>query len=388
MMASNKVKLRNLSKKSKGAKRALMLLKRPDLLLASILVGNNFANILASALVTILMIDYFDGNVLLGSIILTLVILIFSEITPKTIASVNPEAFAMKSSWALKSLVWILRPLVWFTNIISSRLLNFLNVDPMESASNDNLNSDELRTLLDEHGDLIPNQSREMLSSILGMEELTVEDIMTPQAEIIGIDLNQSIESAIKIISSSYYSRLPVFKGSIDSIIGMLHLKDSHQFIKRLEQKVNVQETLLETTFISQTTTLSRQLNQFQKQDSNLGLVVDEYGEIQGLLTMEDIFNEIVGKFGAAKEELEKEFIQKKDGSVIADGNSKIRDLNNHVGWDLDEDGSKTINGAIIEHLDQIPQENLCLELGGYRVEVLQIEENFITKVKINKKGS
>ena len=365
-----------------------MLLKRPDTLLASILVGNNFANILASALVTILMIDYFDGNVLLGSVILTLIILIFSEITPKTIASVNPEVFAIKSSWALKSLVWIFKPLVWLTNIISSRLLKFLNVDPLESASNDNLNSDELRTLLDEHGELIPNQSREMLSSILGMEELTVEDIMTPHAEIIGIDLNQSVESAKQIITSSYYSRLPVFKGSIDSIIGMLHLKDSHRFIETLEQKLNVQDILLETTFISQSTTLSRQLNQFQKQDNNLGLVVDEYGEIQGLLTMEDIFNEIVGKFGAAKEELEKEFIQKKDGSVIADGNSKIRDLNNHVGWDLDEDGSKTINGAIIEHLDQIPQENLCLELGGYRVEVLQIEENFITKVKINKKGS
>jgi len=211
---------------------------------------------------------------------------------------------------------------------------------------------------------------------------------MTPHAEIIGIDLNQSVESAKQIITSSYYSRLPVFKGSIDSIIGMLHLKDSHRFIETLEQKLNVQDILLETTFISQSTTLSRQLNQFQKQDNNLGLVVDEYGEIQGLLTMEDIFNEIVGKFGAAKEELEKEFIQKKDGSVIADGNSKIRDLNNHVGWDLDEDGSKTINGAIIEHLDQIPQENVCLELGGYRVEVLQIEENFITKVKINKKGS
>ena len=145
---------------------------------------------------------------------------------------------------------------------------------------------------------------------------------------------------------------------------------------------------LLETTFISQSTTLSKQLNQFQSQDNNLGLVVDEYGEIQGLLTIEDIFNEIVGKFGAAKKELEKEFIQKKDGSVIADGNSKIRDLNNHVGWNLDEDGSKTINGAIIDHLDQIPQENVCLELGSYRFEVLQIEENFITKVKINKKGS
>ena len=159
-------------------------------------------------------------------------------------------------------------------------------------------------------------------------------------------------------------------------------------FIEALEQKLDVSKILLETTFISQSTTLSKQLNQFQKQDNNLGLVVDEYGEIQGLLTIEDIFNEIVGKFGAAKKELEKEFIQKKDGSVIADGNSKIRDLNNYVGWDLDEDGSKTINGAIIDHLDQIPQENVCLELGLYRIEVLQIEENFITKVKINKKGS
>ena len=258
----------------------------------------------------------------------------------------------------------------------------------MESASNDNLNSDELRTLLDEHGELIPNQSRAMLSSILGMEELTVEDIMTSHAEIMGIDLNQSIEAAQKVITSSYYSRLPVFKGSIDSIVGMLHLKDSHQFIEALEQKLDVSKILLDTTFISQSTTLSKQLNQFQKQDNNLGLVVDEYGEIQGLLTIEDIFNEIVGKFGAAKKELEKEFIQKKDGSVIADGNSKIRDLNNYVGWDLDEDGSKTINGAIIDHLDQIPQENVCLELGIYRIEVLQIEENFIAKVKINKKGS
>ena len=388
MMASNKIKLRNLAKQSKGSKRALKLLERPDILLASILVGNNFANILASALVTILMIDYFEGNVLLGSIILTLVILIFSEITPKTIASVHPEIFATKSSWILKKLVWIFRPLVWLTNLISSRLLNALNVDPMESASNDNLNSDELRTLLAEHGELIPSQSREMLSSILGMEELTVEDIMTPHAEIIGINLNGSIESAQDIIASSYYSRLPVFYDSIDSITGMLHLKDSHQFIEAIESKADVKGILLEATFISQSTTLSRQLNQFQKQDNNLGLVVDEYGEIQGLLTMEDIFNEIVGKFGAAKDDLEKEFAQRKDGSVIADGNSKIRDLNNHVGWDLDEDGSKTINGAIIDHLDQIPQENLCLELGGYRIEVLHIEENFITKVKINKKGS
>ena len=387
-MASNKIKLRNLSKKHKGAKRALKLLQRPDILLSSILVSNNFANILASAMVTILMIDYFDGNVLLGSIILTLVILIFSEITPKTIASVYPEDFAIKSSWPLKTMVFFLKPLVWFTNLISSRILKILNVDPMQSASNDNLNSDELRTLLDEHGDLIPIQSREMLSSILGMEELTVEDIMTPHAEIIGIDITKSIEAAQKIIGSSYYSRLPVFKNSIDHVVGMLHLKDSHQFIEALEEKADIKNLLFETTFISQTTTLSTQLNQFQKQDNNLALVVDEYGEIQGLLTMEDIFTEIVGKFGAARADLEKEFIRKKDGSVIADGNSKIRELNSFMGWDIDEDGSKTINGAIIDFLDQIPQENVCLELNSYRIEILKIEENSITKVKIKKKGS
>jgi len=388
MMASNKIKLRNLSKNFKGAKRALKLLERPDILLSSILVGNNFANILASAIVTILMIDYFGGNVLLGSIILTLVILIFSEITPKTIASVHPETFATKSSWLLNWLVIIFKPLTWLTTIISSRILNLLQVDPKESISNDNLNTDELRTLLKEHGDLIPGKSREMLSSILGMEELTVEDIMIPHAEIIGIDITKSIENAQKIIASSYYSRLPVFKGSIEHIIGMLHLKDSHQFIEALENEVDVKNILLETVFISQSTTLSNQLHQFQKQDMNLGLVVDEYGEIQGLLTMEDIFNEIVGKFGAARADLEKEFIQKNDGSVIADGNSKIRDLNNHVGWDLKEDGSKTINGTIIDHLGQIPQENICIELEGYRIETLSIEDNFISKVKINKKGS
>jgi len=388
MMASNKVKLRNLSKGSKGAMRALKLLQRPDVLLASILISNNFANILASAIVTIIMIEHFGSNVLLGSIILTLVILIFSEITPKTIASVYPENFATKSSWVLKILVTIFKPLVWLTNILSSRILKVFNVDPMQSAANDNLNSDELRTLLKEHGDLIPNQSREMLSSILGMEELTVEDIMTPHAEIIGIDITQSIEAAQKIIGSSYYSRLPVFKKSIDQVIGMLHLKDSHQFIETFEAGNDVKSILFDTTFISQSTTIATQLSQFQKQDNNLSLVVDEYGEIQGLLTLEDIFTEIVGKFGAAKADLEKEFLIKKDGSVVADGNSKIRELNNFMNWDIDEDGSKTINGVITDYLDQIPQENVCLEINDYRIEVLHIEENSITKVKIKKKGA
>ena len=385
MMASNKVKLRNLSKGAKGAKRALKLLQRPDILLSSILIGNNFANILASAIVTIIMIDYFDGNVLIGSIILTLVILIFSEITPKTIASVYPENFATKSSWLLKLLVIIFKPLVWLTNIVSSRILRIFNVDPLGSASNDDLNTDELRTLLNEHGDLIPNQSREMLSSILGMEELTVEDIMTPHAEIIGIDVTNSVSAAKEFIKSSYYSKLPVFKGSIDSIIGVLHLKDSHQFLEALKGGTNVKDLLFESTFISQSTTISTQLNKFQQQDNNLSLVVDEYGEIQGLLTLEDIFTEIVGKFGGEKEELEREFTKLKDGSILTDGNSKIRDLNNYVNWEIPEESSKTINGLITEYLDQIPQANLCIEIDAYRFEILELEDNLISKIKIKK---
>ena len=386
MMASNKVKLRNLSKGAKGAKRALRLLQRPDILLSSILIGNNFANILASAIVTIIMIDFFGGNVLLGSIVLTLIILIFSEITPKTIASVYPENFATKSSWLLKSLVIIFKPLVWLTNIVSSRILKIFNVDPLGSASNDDLNTDELRTLLDEHGDLIPNQSREMLSSILGMEELTVEDIMTPHAEIIGIDVTRSIEAAQEIIRSSNYSRLPVFKESIDSIVGVLHLRDSHQFIEALEDGGNIKNILLETTFISQSTTISTQLNKFQQQDNNLSLIVDEYGEIQGLITLEDIFTEIVGKFGGEKEELEKEFTKLKDGSILTDGNSKIRDLNNYINWEIPEESSKTINGLITEYLDQIPQSNLCIEIDDYRFEILELEDNLISKIKIKKR--
>ena len=386
MMASNKVKLRNLSKEAKGAKRALRLLQRPDILLSSILIGNNFANILASAIVTIIMIDYFGGNVLLGSIVLTLIILIFSEITPKTIASVYPENFATKSSWLLKSLVIIFKPLVWLTNIVSSRILKIFNVDPLGSASNDDLNTDELRTLLDEHGDLIPNQSREMLSSILGMEELTVEDIMTPHAEIIGIDVTRSIEAAQEIIRSSNYSRLPVFKESIDSIVGVLHLRDSHQFIEALEDGANIKNILLETTFISQSTTISTQLNKFQQQDNNLSLIVDEYGEIQGLITLEDIFTEIVGKFGGEKEELEKEFTKLKDGSILTDGNSKIRDLNNYINWEIPEESSKTINGLKTEYLDQIPQSNLCIEIDDYRFEILELEDNLISKIKIKKR--
>ena len=348
MMAANKIKLKNLSKKPhRGAKRALKLLHKPDLLLSTILIGNNFANILASAIVTIIMINYFGGNVLLGSVILTLVILIFSEITPKTMAAIKPESFAIKSSLLLKVLLFVFKPLISITNLLSSGVLRLFKLNAKDANDNDNLNTQELKTLLDESGDLIPKQYRGMLSSILGMEELVVEDIMTPTSEIIGLNLNDGYESNKKIIESTEYTRLPVFKDEIDNEIGTLHLKDSHAFLDELEINNKVDNILRTTYFVSQSTALMKQLREFQLNGKSMALVVDEYGEIQGLITIEDIFKEIAGKFGSDRVELEKEFTILKDGSVITDGNSKIRDLNNFLDWSIPEENSKTINGLI-----------------------------------------
>ena len=387
MMAANKIKLKNLSKKpDRGAKRALKLLKKPDLLLATILVGNNFANILASSIVTIIMLNYFGGNVLLGAILLTGCILIFSEITPKTMAAVKPESFARRSSLLLKTLLFILRPLIAITNYISSKVLKIFDINVKDAKDNDNLNTQELKTLLDESGDLIPKQYRGMLSSILGMEELVVEDIMTPTSEVIGIDIDLGYKNNKVIIESSEYTRLPVYKNSIDNELGTLHLKDSHDFLDKIESSRDVQSELSSTYFVSQSTALMKQLKEFQDNDRNMALVVDEYGEIQGLITIEDIFKEIAGKFGSDKIELEKEFIKLKDGSILTDGNSRIRDLNNYLNWSIAEESSKTINGLITEYLDQIPQARLCIEIQNYRFEVLEIDENSISKIKIKKK--
>jgi Mg2+/Co2+ transporter CorB len=386
MMAANKIKLRNLSKKSKtSAKRALDLLKRPDQLLSAILVGNNFANILASAIVTIMMLNYFGGNVLLGSIILTIVILIFSEITPKTMAAIKPESFATRSSFILNILVYIFKPLIFLTNFLSKQILKIFKLDAKDASLNENLNTEELKTLLEESGDLIPKQYRKMLSSVLGMEELIVEDIMIPTSEIIGIDINMDYQNATKIIQSTEYTRLPVYKDSIDNMIGVLHLKDSHAFLKKFNEQKDINELLQKTYFVSQSTLLMKQLREFLASNQSIALVVDEYGEIEGLISVEDIFKEITGKFGGDKEELEREFIKLKDGSILTDGNSKIRDLNNYVNWEIPETSSKTVNGLITEYLDQIPQANLCIEIDNYRFEILELDENLISKIKIKK---
>ena len=386
MMASNKIKLRNKAKSGqKNSKRALELLAKPDNLLSVILVGNNFANILASALVTILMINFFESRVLLGSIVLTIIILIFSEITPKTTASAYPENFASKSSWVLSRLSVVFRPIVFFTNQVSSRLLKLLNVDIKKSTESDNLNTDELKTLLDDSNSLIPNDYRKMLSAVLGMDNLIVEDIMIPLAEIEGINIKDDLKKIKRSIKNSPYSTLPVYDKNISDCIGMLHLKDSSDFLSAFESNKSLDSSLSEPYFASLTTNLTKQLHAFQDTDNNIALVVDEYGEIEGLISVEDIFIEIVGKFGSDIIEQEKEFSLQPDGSVITDGNSKIRDLNGFMNWSINDENAKTINGLILKTIDEIPIANLCFTNESYRFEILKIKNNSITSVKIQK---
>lgn len=386
MMASNKIKLRNKAKSGqKNSKRALELLAKPDNLLSVILVGNNFANILASALVTILMINFFESRVLLGSIVLTIIILIFSEITPKTTASAYPENFASKSSWVLSRLSVVFRPIVFFTNQVSSRLLKLLNVDIKKSTESDNLNTDELKTLLDDSNSLIPNDYRKMLSAVLGMDNLIVEDIMIPLAEIEGINIKDDLKKIKSSIKNSPYSTLPVYDQNISDCIGMLHLKDSSDFLSAFESNKSLDSSLSEPYFASLTTNLTKQLHAFQDTDNNIALVVDEYGEIEGLISVEDIFIEIVGKFGSDIIEQEKEFSLQPDGSVVTDGNSKIRDLNGFMNWSINDENAKTINGLILKTIDEIPIANLCFTNESYRFEILKIKNNSITSVKIQK---
>ena len=236
-----------------------------------------------------MMLNYFGGNVVLGSIILTIVILIFSEITPKTMAAIKPESFATRSSFILNILVYIFKPLIFLTNFLSKQILKIFKLDAKDATLNENLNTEELRTLLEESGDLIPKQYRKMLSSVLGMEELIVEDIMIPTSEIIGIDINMDYQNATKIIQSTEYTRLPVYKDSIDNMIGVLHLKDSHAFLKKFNEQKDINELLQKTYFVSQSTLLMKQLREFLASNQSIALVVDEYGEIEGLISVEDL---------------------------------------------------------------------------------------------------
>ncbi len=387
LISLNRYRLRHLTDaKNPGALRASKLLKRPDRLIGLILLGNNFVNILASSIATIIALRLLGGDgIVVATLLLTLVILIFAEITPKTLAALHPERLAFPATLILKPLMRVLYPLVWLLNTIPNALLRMMGVS-QEDVDVHGISSEELRSVVNEAGAMIPRRHQKMLLSILDLEKVTVEDIMVPRNEIVGIDLDDSEEDILKQINTSQHTRLPVYRGDISNVVGFVHLRNvlSLRGKEGLELG-NLEEVIRETYFIPEGTPLNTQLLNFQKHRRRIGLVVDEYGDIQGLVTLDDILEEIVGEFttdpAAASS---KDIYPQADGTFLVDGSANIRELNRIMHWDLPTDGPKTLNGMITEYLETIPEVGTSLLLSGYPIEVVQTGSSSVKTVRID----
>ena len=389
LMSLNRYRLRHLVQEGHpGAIRASELLKRPDRLIGLILLGNNFVNILASAIATIIGVKLLGENgIAVATLTLTLIILLFAEVTPKTLAALHPERIAFPASFLLKPLLILLYPLVWFTNSITNRMLGFFGVTP-EVAMSDAINSEELRMALKEAGSLIPKRHKKMLVSILDLEKVTVNDVMLPRSEIDGLNLNASLAEIIKQLSYCANTRLPVYKTSLDNLIGILHVRKALHLLAQDNLTLETLTSIIKPSyFVPENTPLNTQLIQFQRHKRRTGLVVDEYGDIIGLITLEDIFREIVGEFTADFIDEDKDIHPQADGSYFINGSANIREINRQNNWQLPTDGPKTINGLILEYLESIPEPNVSLRIEDYVIEVVQTSDNTIRTVRIRKKN-
>ena len=377
LMSLNRYRLKHLAQQGhRGAMIASSLLARPDRLIGLILLGNNFVNIFASAIATVIGIKLLGENgIVVATFTLTLVILLFAEVTPKTLAALHPERVAYPASFVLKPLLFILYPLVWFTSIITNRLLRLFGVS-REDATSTAINIEELRVALMEAGSMIPNRHKDMLMSILDLEQVTVNDVMVPRNEIEGIDINQPFAEIVKQLSHCGYTRLPVYRDSMDNIVGILHVRKALN-LQTFESIVK------EAYFVPEDTPLNTQLIQFQRKLRRTGLVVDEYGDLLGLITLEDIFREIVGEFTANTIDDEKEIHPQSDGSYLINGSANIRELNRTLDWGLPTDGPKTINGLVLEYLESIPDPGVSLRINDYIIEVIQTADNAIRTVRL-----
>ena len=387
LMSLNRYRLKHLvKKKHRAAKLTQSLLDRPDRLIGLILIGNNFVNILAASIATVICVRIW-GN--LGYAIatgaLTIIILVFAEITPKTLAALHPEKVAFPASYILTPLYRLFYPIIWLVIGLTNSLLKLFGVD-IDEVKDDHINSEELKIIVNEAGALIPKSHQNMLLSILDLEKVTVEDIMIPRSEITGIDLEDDLDEVIEQLRSAMHTRLPVFKGDIDNVVGFLHARQVIKLIAKEEDHLSfdsIQQAMTPVNFVPEGTPLNTQLLNFQRKKSRVGLVVDEYGDIQGLVTLEDILEEIVGEFTTDIATVSKDIQIEKNGSIIIDGSATIRDINRSLNWKIPTDGPKTLNGIILEHMESIPQAGTGLRLAGYPMEVLQIKANMIKSVRI-----
>ena len=386
-MSLNRYRLRHLVKqKHRGALRASKLLERPDRLIGVILIGNNFVNILASAIATMIALRLMgDAGVAVATAMLTLVILIFAEVTPKTVAAIKPEQVAFPASLILSPLLKLLYPFVWLVNTICNGLLRTLGFNAAAKVS-DHVSAEELRTIVHEAGALIPLRNQSMLLSILDLDTVTVEDIMIPRNEIVGIDIDDDISTILNTISQSPHTRLPLYQEELNNVVGIIHVR--HILPLMHTENPSKEEFLAlarEPYFVPESTPLNTQLLNFQKRKYWVALVVDEYGDIQGLTTLEDILEEIVGDMAEEQDHENDDIHAQEDGSFFIDGTTTVRDINKALAWTLPIDGPKTLNGLITERLEEIPQFNVCLKVGEYHLETVQIRDNFIKTVRLHR---
>jgi len=385
MMAINRYRLRHLSRIGhRGARSVSTLLERPERLIGLILLGNNFVNILASSIATIIGLRLFgDAGIAIATGFLTFVVLIFAEVTPKTIAALNPERFAFPAAYLLAPLLRILYPLVRLINWITNLVLRTFGIS-ITPEQNDHLSREELRTVVKEAGGLIPQKHQAMLTSILDLEQVTVEDIMVPRNEIIGIDIEDDWQDILNQITLSQHTRLPVFRDNTEHLLGILHMRDAiHLHATESDDKAELIKLLRDQLFIPEQTTLNTQLLQFQRLKQRMGLVVDEYGDVQGLVTLEDLLEEIVGEFTTDASDIIPEVQSREDGSYLVEGSANLRELEKNMGWELPQDGPKTLNGLILEHLEDIPESGTSMMINGYPIEVTHASENLVRRVAI-----
>ena len=389
LMSLNRYRLRHKARQGhRGARLAEKLLARPDRLIGLILLGNNLVNFSAASLVALIALKIGgEPAVALGTLLLTLVVLVFSEAAPKTLAALHPERLAFPASLVYYPLLKLMYPIVWLINTVANGVLYLLGV---RAGSNEltALTREELRTIVFEAGSRISTRYRQMLLNILDLEQVTVDDVMIPHNEIIGIDLNDSPETIERIIAESRHTRLPVYRDTIDHVVGILHLRRLANLASYDLKSGDLRRFLEEAYFVPEGTPLSTQLVQFQRRRERIAVVVDEYGDIQGIVTLEDILEEIVGEFTSDPVDHTEDVRQESANCFVVDASASIRELNRSQDWELPIDGPKTLNGLIIERLETIPEAGTALDLGGYPIEIIESDDKRILSVRVRSRRS
>lgn len=391
-MSLNRYRLRHLVKEGhRGARLASALLAKTDKLLGVILLCNNFANAASATLVTIIVVELFgegDWALMLGTLTVTFAILVFSEISPKVIAAAYPEKIAMFCSYILYPLLKVLYPAVWFVNLFVVALLRILRVRVNFEQPTQSLTMDELRSIVTDAGHFLPKKHRTILLNLFDLEKISVDDVMTAHTQVETIDFDSPLDDILQHISSSHHTRLPVRQGEHEEIIGILHVRKVISQLRTMHQdssldKEALREVMSAPYFIPSGTPLFTQIQQFQENQQRIALVVDEYGEFKGLVTLEDILEEVIGDFTTQSPSRLGSYHQEADGSWLVDGSSTLRDLNKKLKLNFPIDGPRTLNGLILEHFEDIPESSTSFKVGAHVLEIVQTQDRIVKSVKI-----